>query len=156
MATTYTPIATTTTAGTTAVTFNSISGYTDLMLICNGYESFGAYSVCRVNSDSGSNYSRVALRGNGSTATSAKVANETAWYVDLATNPATSILQFMSYSNSTTFKVMTARFNDTSGTTAAQINLWRSTSAITSISLASAGGGSTLSGTFTLYGIKAA
>lgn len=156
MATTYEPIATYTSAGTTGITFTSFSGYTDLILIANGFESAGAYAVCRVNSDTGSNYSRLALRGNSSGATSAKVANETSWFPDLAMNPAGTILQFMNYSNATTYKTMLARFNDNAGTTAVQINMWRNTNAITTISLASSGGGSTLSGTFTLYGIKAA
>lgn len=156
MAKTYEPIGTTTTTGTSNITFNSLSGYTDLILVCVGYESAGAYAVCRLNGDSGSNYSRTALRGNGSTATSARVANETAWYVDLAANPNTSILQFMNYSNSTTYKTMIARFNDHSNVVAVQANLWRNTAAITSIVLTSSGGGATIVGTYTLYGIKAA
>lgn len=156
MPATYEPIGTTTTAGVASITFNSLSGYTDLILVCVGYESAGAYAVCRLNGDSGSNYSRTALRGNGSTATSARVANETAWYVDLAANPNTSILQFMNYSNSTTYKTMLARFNDHTNVVAAQANLWRNTAAITSIALTSSAGGATIIGTYTLYGIKAA
>ena len=153
---TYEPIGTTTTVGTSTITFSSISGYTDLILVCIGYESAGAYAVCRVNGDSGANYSRTALRGDGSTATSARVANETAWYVDLAANPNISILHFMNYSNSNTFKQMLARFNDHTNVVAFQANLWRSTAAITSIVLTSSAGGSTIIGTYTLYGIKAA
>lgn len=153
---TYTPLASVTTSGISSITFNSLSGYTDLILVCIGYESAGAYAVCRLNGDSGSNYSRTALRGNGSTATSARVANETAWYVDLATNPNTSILHFMNYSNSTTNKTMLARWNDHTNVVAAQVNLWRNTAAITSIALTSSAGGATIVGTYTLYGIKAA
>jgi hypothetical protein len=156
MATTYEPIGTTTTAGVSSITFNSLSGYTDLILVCIGYESAGAYAVCRLNGDSGTNYSRTALRGNGSTATSARVSNETAWYVDLAANPNTSILHFMNYANATTYKTMIARWNDHTNVVAAQVNLWRNTAAITSIALTSSGGGATIVGTYTLYGIKAA
>ena len=153
---TYTPLASVTTSGISSITFNSLSGYTDLILVCIGYESAGAYAVCRLNGDSGTNYSRTALRGNGSTATSARVANETAWYVDLAANPNTSILHFMNYSNSTTNKTMLARWNDHTNVVAAQVNLWRNTAAITSIALTSSAGGATIVGTYTLYGIKAA
>lgn len=155
---TYTPLATTTTAGTSSITFNSFSGYTDLILVCIGNETAGGggYITCRVNSDSGTNYSRTILRGNGSSAASARGSNETAWYFDFYTNPGTTIAQFMNYSNSTTYKTMLVRSNNTTDTVAATVNLWRNTNAITSIVLTSSAGGSTLVGTFTLYGITAA
>ena len=156
MAKTYEPIGTTTTAGVASITFNSLSGYTDLILVCIGYESAGAYAICRLNGDSGSNYSRTALRGDGSTATSARAANETAWFIDLAADPNTSILQFMNYSNSTTYKTMLARFNDHTNVVAAQVNLWRNTAAITSIRIRTSAGNLKAGSTFTLYGIAAA
>jgi hypothetical protein len=153
---TYTPIATTTTAGTSSITFNSFSGYTDLILVCAGNETAGGYIVMRLNGDSGTNYSRTALRGDGTSASSARTTNETAWYPDFTTNPSTTIIQVMNYSNSTTYKTSLIRANQTTSTVVAQVNLWRNTAAITTITLASSAGGSTLVGTFTLYGIAAA
>lgn len=158
MTTTYDCIATTTTTGTASIDWQSISGtYTDLVLVAVGTENAGGggYIKVTINNDTGSNYSRTALRGNGSAASSARVANETAWYVDFVTDPSSSILQFMNYSNTTTNKIMLYRSNQTSATVVAQVNLWRSTSAINRITLASSAGGNTLVGTFSLYGIKA-
>jgi hypothetical protein len=66
----------------------------------------------------------------------------------------------MNYSNSTTYKTVLGRSNRASSDTAADVGLWRSTSAITRIDLAMGGSFPTnnfASGsTFTLYGIAAA
>jgi len=158
MTATYDCIATTTTTGTASIDWQSISGtYTDLILVGIGNENAGGggYIKVTVNNDTGSNYSRTALRGNGSTASSGRAANETGWYPDFETNPSTTICHFMNYSNTTTNKTMLGRFNNTTGVVVAQVNLWRNTAAINRITLSSSAGGNTLVGTFTLYGIKA-
>ena len=153
---TYTTIATTTTTGTASIDWQSISGaYTDLILIGIGNDS-GGFVKITLNNDTSSNYSRTALRGNGTSASSARASNETAWYPDFETNPSTMICHFMNYSNATTYKTMLGRFNNTTGIVVAQANLWRSTAAINRITLSSSAGGSTLVGTFSLYGITAA
>lgn len=160
MPATYEPIATTTSTGISIITFSSVpSTYTDIILVGVGYESntaTGNFVTIRVNSDNGTNYSRTILRGNGSSAISARVSNETGWYVDMYTNPSNFTCHFMNYSNTTTNKTMLSRYSNASTLVAANTNLWRSTSAITTITLQSSAGSNTLSGTFTLYGIKAA
>jgi hypothetical protein len=162
MPTTYEPIATTTLGSATAtVTFNSIAGtYTDLVLIINGFDVDGnGYLTMRFNSDSGSNYSRTTLSGNGSTATSIRNSNSTVLYPTIgpsSTNIGGDIIQIQNYSNSTTNKTVLFRGSQTGAATIAQVGLWRSTNAITSISISAASGNIGSGSMFTLYGIKAA
>lgn len=166
MAATYEPIATQTLSTSTAtVSFTSISGtYTDLILIVNLAQAASNNSLrFRVNSDTGSNYSYTSLQGDGSVATSSRESSITSG-ASSATGSTTietnHILHFMNYSNTTTNKTILARGNRASAMTTTDVNLWRSTSAITSIELAMGGTFPTnnfASGsTFTLYGIKAA
>jgi hypothetical protein len=75
MAITYEPIATTTLGSAAAdVTFTSISGtYTDLVLVAvTQIGSSGDYLGVQFNSDTGTNYSRTRLSGNGTSASSDK------------------------------------------------------------------------------------
>ena len=158
MASTYEPIATTTLGSDTSnVTFSSITGtYTDLVLVVNGGMASQAAMVVELNSDTGSNYSITRLYGDGSTATSDRFSNEN--YLDLGFFPANlnsnSIIQFMNYSNATTYKTVLTRWNSPAYTVAV-VGLWRDTAAITSIKLFNALAVNLKSGTsFTLYGIK--
>ena len=156
---TYTPIYTTTLGSAqSSVTLNSFSGYTDLILIASGTVGTDGAVRFQFNGDTGSNYSSTLLYGNGSSAISVRGSNETTGSGGrLGTVVSTSILQFMNYSNSTTYKTVISRGNSSNAIVATQVSLWRSTSAITSIlvkpeSAANFDAGST----FTLYGIKAA
>jgi hypothetical protein len=81
--------------------------------------------------------------------------------VGLATDTAgewsTNIIQVMNYSNTTTNKTVLARAGIAGDRTRAIVNLWRSTSAITSILIINNGSVNFVAGsTFTLYGIKVA
>ena len=165
MATTYEPIATTTLANSTTqtVTFSSITGtYSDIVLVINGgMATTTNYAMSiRFNSDTGSNYSLTRIYGNGSSATSDRGSNQSYIYT-LApgrdTLDATQIIQVMNYSNTTTNKTCLVRSNDAGYNTGAIVGLWRSTAAITSISVSPEFTANWKSGsTFTLYGIKAA
>lgn len=160
---TYSTIATYTVSGslTTSYTFSSIpSTYTDLVLIIgNAGASAGVDGICQVNGDTGANYSQTHLRGTGSAAQSGKY---TEWYLNSAatwntTTNYTHILNFLNYGNTTAYKTMLQRGNNASGEVNANVNLWRSTSAINSITIkagstAKINAGTTLS----LYGIAAA
>ena len=169
MASTYTPIATTTLGSNTGtVTFNSISGsYTDLVLVANAGATAEVDFTMRLNNDSGSNYSFTNLSGNGTSASSSRRSNKTeiyvSWEAPLGTSIAsTTIVQLMNYSNSNTYKTVLSRNGKASGSTYngtdAIVGLWRSTSAITRIDLITQGSAGIFSAgsTFTLYGIKAA
>ena len=170
MASTYTPIATTTLGSNQAtVTFNSFSGYTDLVLVANIKHSFGTTGDVFVdgiqfNSDTGTNYSYTRLYGNGTSAGSDRNSNVTGISYDATRSSesyfATNIIQIQNYSNSTTYKTVLVRGNSASGTsvgTEATVGLWRNTAAITSITINATGAYTIQSGsTFTLYGIKSA
>lgn len=164
MPSTYTPIATTTLSSDAgSVTFSSISGsYTDLILVCTPISTGTAQPdvLMQVNSDTGSNYSRTRLVGNGSSATSSRFSNQTEWVIGPmeSTQIVNMICQIQNYSNTTTNKTMLVRSNDTSIATQAMVCLWRSTSAITSIYLfpEPAKGNFKTGSTFTLYGVKSA
>jgi hypothetical protein len=164
---TYEPIATNTLSSTaSSVTFSSISGsYTDLVLVVIGHNSSGDdYTpIIRFNGDSGGNYSRTRMFGDGSSASSSSFSNQTdavAVGTGFSTNSsrqASGIVNIMNYSNSTTYKTILTRANRADSSVYTDVNLWRNTNAITSIQLLIAGGGVMAIGTtITLYGIKAA
>ena len=165
MATTYEPIATNTLSSTAAsVTFSSISGsYTDLVVVqtFTNAQTTG-YTQFRFNGDTASNYSFTILQGTTVVA-SGRESNQTS--IRLGTTSymsnANTITSIQNYSNATTYKTIISRgtFGETSAQireTDAGVGLWRSTSAITSITLLISGGNYAIGTTFTLYGIKAA
>jgi hypothetical protein len=164
MAKTYEPIATTTLSSAAAsVTFSTISGtYTDLRVSILALGSSNDYPYIEINGDTGTNYSKTVLYGNGSSALSFRSTNNAKPdFVDATFTSGTFMnitLDLMNYSNSTTNKTILAREgNGFNGYTSAIVTLWRNTNAITQVKFLNAGGGNFASGsTFTLYGIKAA
>lgn len=162
---TYTPIATTTLGSAVAsYTFSSIPGtYTDLVLVFNGGIASGAQDIwVQVNGDTGANYSRTNLYGNGTAAGSTRLSAQTKFAMNDAAAldgayQFMSVMQFMNYSNTTTYKTMLERANNAARGTDLGVHLWRSTSAITSIYIYNSGATNYVVGTtFTLYGITAA
>lgn len=161
---TYTPIATTTVSGssTTSVVFNSISGYTDLVVISNLTGSQIIDPGIQFNGDTGTNYSNTILSGNGSTVSSN--VNTSVSYVRMdegayltTSNPNIYITQIMNYSNSTTYKTVLGRNNNAATGVDAIVSLWRNTAAITSVNVYVRGAGYFVAGsTITVYGIAAA
>jgi len=158
---TYTPIATTTLgSNSTSVSFTSISGnYTDLVLVASPTTlANGEQFTMTFNSDTSSNYSATYLTGNGTTATSHRRNTQSNIIVDYygavdTTVKTVYIFNIQNYSNTTTNKtiLITSR---TGYAAESNVALYRSTSAITTITLA--GATFTTGSTFTLYGIKAA
>lgn len=168
MASTYEKIATTTIASIAAsYTFSSISGsYTDLVLVSNLKITTAGSSInIRFNSDSGSNYSYTSLYGTGASNASTRGSALTKSYIAGLVVPNTAlesivVTNIQNYSNATTYKSFFSRSNRASNSnspgTEALIGLWRSTSAITSITLGTDSGNLDIGTTFTLYGILAA
>lgn len=170
MPATYEPIATTTLGSDQAsVSFNSFSGYTDLILVANYGITNNGYTVgLQFNSDTGTNYSWTYVRGNGSTTLSYRKSSMV--FASLADevksdNYNTLIINLQNYANSSTYKTILSRSGNAGMSTATTVSLWRSTSAITSFVFkegADGGPGTFGTGnikagsTFTLYGIKAA
>ena len=159
MASTYEKIATTTLGSAAAdVTFSSISSaYTDLVIIINGTFSAGENSYgMRLNGDTSSAYSSTAVYGTSSSSASLRQSNVTRMYLGrTSTANGTSIIHLQNYSNTTTYKTALSRGNSDS-TVMATVSLWRSTSAVNSITIAQYDFGATNLGagsTFTLYGI---
>jgi hypothetical protein len=164
MTITYDKIATYTVTGSAVSSFDitSIPGtYTDFRVIL--YSAPGAAFddevLIRCNSDTGNNYSMTVLGSNGSTVQSSRRSNVAQWHID-NNSPANTngvyIMEFMNYSNTTTNKTMANRSGKAGGATAASINLWRNTAAITSLNFRLASSLNYQVGTtITLYGIKA-
>jgi len=161
---TYTPIATQTLGtATSTVTFSSISGsYTDLVLIFNGNTSAIANTFMRFNSDTGSNYSMTWMAGTGSSALSSRESSQTRLLIDIygypnPSNITNKVMSFPNYSNTTTYKTVLGRSNNSAAGTEALVGLWRSTSAITQIDILTLSATTfSIGSVFTLYGILAA
>lgn len=157
---TYTPIATTTLGSAAAtVTFSSIAGtYTDLILVADTQNASGADNfLLNFNSDTGSNYSVTRLSGDGSSASSSRATNQTILQCgQVQSTRSTTIVQIMNYSNTTTYKTTLTRQNNAANLVAANVNLWRSTAAITTILISTSSYNFSAGSTFTLYGIASA
>ena len=155
------------TLGTTSssVNFSSIPAtYTDVVAVVHAI-SDGTYANfnVRVNGDTGTNYSRTRLSGNGTTASSGRASSQTSMFLaDVSgisnTGRSLYIVNFMNYANTTTYKTVISRTNTVNGNAGDGVELhaqlWRSTSAINEISflVSSFASGST----FNLYGILGA
>jgi hypothetical protein len=169
MATTYEKIATTTLGSAQAtIDFTSIpSTYTDLRLVLVVRTTVASTTDnirLRFNSDSGGNYSYVRLYGNGTNALSDSTTNASNanFTHQVPGGTAASNLfalctaDIFSYTGSTYKTLLATTANDMngSGTTQATINLWRSTSSITSVNLfVGSGDNFAANTTATLYGI---
>jgi len=161
---TYTPIASQTLGNAAAsVTFSSIpQGYTDLIIVVNGLVSTNASAAwLGFNNDTNTLYSSTRLTGSGSVAASSRFTDRTNsnnWYGGSAaglssTNNNTVTVQIQNYSNSTTFKTWMSKTSSLA--VEAVVGLYRSTSAITTVTLGMEGSVNYSSGTtFSIYGIQ--
>lgn len=149
------------TSAASSVTFASIPAtYRDLILVADAIGTTtnnGGYVGFRLNSDSGNNYTRVYMVGNGSSAISA---------ADSATNyfngfafagssgsRSNEILQIMDYAQTDKHKTLLERNSVASLYSVANAGRWASTSAVTSIQLTAFINTFAIGSTFALYGI---
>lgn len=153
---TYEAIATQTLASTaSSVVFSSIpSTYTDLIAIVTTTTTSDL--TWRINSDTGSNYSQTAIYGYSALG-SARQSNATSHWLNYGSNNGNfvAIIQLNNYSNTNVFKTSILRDGANGSTTDVMAGLWRSTSAINSLTFippSTFAVGTTIS----LYGIKAA
>ena len=161
---TYEPIATATGNGSSGtITFSSISGYTDIKAILNGTTTTSVVLGMRFNADTDSNYSQTYLSGTGSAASSYRESNQDRNYLHSLAGTSTTIPQMwiidvFNYLGSTnkTSLVQCSMDKNGSGAVEREVCLYRSTSAITSISFITGSGAFSTNFTATLYGIKAA
>ena len=157
---TYTPIASQTLTGSvSSVTFSNIpQNFTDLVVVCwTKAPSANVGLSMQFNGDTSSNYSYTQIAGSGTTAASNRGTSQTyaRFGNNIQTNGTYTKADIQNYSNSTTFKTLISRSGSAAdGGVVAFVNLWRSTSAITSLTISPEGGGNFGSDTtFNLYGI---
>ncbi len=158
---TYEPIATTTLASPSSITFSTIpSTYTDLVLIWSGTLSSSSSAVRIKFNGSTTGYSTTQLRGDGTTASSGLFTALAYGLISVSQN-STNIgfgrVHIFSYAGSTNKTCLSEASEDRngSGNVSRHVNLWSNTSAITSIEI-SAAQTFAIGTTATLYGIKAA
>jgi hypothetical protein len=162
MAVTYEPIATTTlSSAASSITFSSIpSTYTDLKVILVGNSSVDVTAQIQFNSDTATNYSRTRLYGNGTSALSAASTNQTAGSVSAIYAAQKGVIQIdvFSYAGSTYKTYLSSGANDQNGSGIVEniVGLWRSTSAINTVTLKVSSGDFATGTIATIYGIKAA
>ena len=161
---TYTPIATQTLGSAAAsITFSSIPGtYTDLWLVFTGTTATAGGGMSLLfNGDTGTNYSITALYGTGASAasgntTSTPQLNCSKFSAITTTPPATLGIDIFSYAGATNKTALITQANDQNGAGDVElvVGLWRSTAAITSITIRDASLQNLATGTIaTLWGI---
>ena len=168
---TYTPIATYTSTGSTAqFLFTSIpQTYTDLVLVFYARSTYAItnHQVYMQLNGASTNYSNTTMLSDGASATSSRTTGQTGIYPGGLPGASSTAgifgaqwMQIMNYTNTTTFKTVTTRTSsDTNGAGNTQYSagLWRSTAAITQIVVQNVDGTTWVSGSMaTLYGITAA
>ena len=164
MALTYEPIATTTlTSSASTITFSSITGsYTDLFITGKWLPTSGGnYNILmRYNSDSGNNYSATYLFADSGGSQSARSTNISGNYLISGNATGSRAPIFMchiqDYANTTTYKSGLLRNNWSDLWTMSTTNLWRNTSAISTISFHTTNTDFEIGSYVTIYGIKAA
>ena len=167
---TMTPIATnvlTSNLSSGEITFSSIpQTYTDLVVVAvgQGYtsSSYGNLQI-RFNGDTGSNYSSTEFKEFGGTASSSRRTSQTYLFATSFLDAGsasllvgTSIINIFNYANTTTYKTTISRGSVPGFKTELNVGLWRSTAAITSVTLTANDTPINAGASFTLYGIKAA
>jgi hypothetical protein len=161
MASTYTPIATTTLgSAASSITLSSIpSSYTDLIAVFVGSNASADDFIMRFNSDLSSLYSTTQLIGDGTSASSIRTTSVAQIALGYGTTSRinSAIINVMNYSNTSVNKTSIIEYVNTNDFVRRTVALYRSTSAISSITIQRSGAGNMNSGTsLTLYGIKAA
>lgn len=161
------------TGSSNTITFSSIPGTYQHLQIRGLFKSTGASDggdltlTMRFNNDSGTNYVRHTLRGNGSAASGLNDTAITSIYVGSGVGGTgttnmlgANIIDIHDYASTTKNKTTRSFSGGEINTTPSQVllnsGLWLSTAAITSISLIDIYGNFTTSSTFALYGIKGA
>ena len=154
----YLPLATVTLASSaSSVTFSNIPAtYRDLIFVISGTVVTGSTDTqLRVNGDSGSNYSRVFMFGDGTNAASgtASLTGFLPW--NGSTTQTVGIGQLMDYAATDKHKTLLSRQNTPNLGVSAQAQRWANTAAITTLNFLGNGNSYAAGTTFSLYGIVA-
>jgi hypothetical protein len=146
------------------ISFSSIpSTYKHLQIrgIMKTSATSGGSTSITFNSDTAGNYSMHGLSGNGASASAYGFTGETKIYVGYGTQDTTQfsalIIDILEYANTNTYKTVRALSGlDTNGGGIVELlsGNWRSTSAVTSITLTPQSANFTQYSSFALYGVK--
>jgi hypothetical protein len=147
--------------GAASIAFAGIpSGYKHLQLRMSGVTS-GANRICiAYNSDTTtSNYNSHYIEGNGSVAYAGNVTGVVGntYYTQTSTQPFSSIVDILDYSNTNKYKVQRALSgNDVngSGTVSMYSSLWLNTAAVTSLTITITSNSFNQNSSFALFGVK--
>jgi hypothetical protein len=157
---TYVPLATYTVTGSpdSSITFSSIPAtYRDLVLVVSGTLSATAGFRLRVNNDTGSNYSTVAMKAGASP--SSEAFTDVQFYPSTVTSASGALFnfvgQFFDYSATDKHKTVLFRASLGAATTEANAARWANTAAINEIDIFLNTGSYNVGSTFSLYAIAA-
>jgi hypothetical protein len=157
MATTYDKIATTTlTSASANVSFNSFSGYTDLVLVINGKMTGTGNSIyLRFNDDTTSTYHTQALGNNSTVRSSNQFGVGLGGYLfGYDANYFAIEAHILDYANTTKYKPVISRYGQAGTQVETIVNSYGSATAVTSMKiLINASDTFQSDSTFTLYGI---
>ena len=162
--TAYESIATVTvgSGGVSSVTFNSFSGYTHLQIRFIAQNSGGTYVPnLTFNGDTGTNYSYHRLGSYGSGVFADAGTSQTSMQMGLIGSTSNvfsgGIIDILDYANTNKYKTVKSLggFDENGGGfVLITSGNWRSTSAVTSLTLTSSGFNFTQYSSFALYGVK--
>ena len=152
--------------GASSVTFSSIpSTYSHLQIRFMATAASTATGVLlQINSDTGTNYARHSLYGNGSSAAATAATSTSSPYIQsygadtTTTNPTVAVVDILDYANTNKYKtIRVLTGTDKNGSGAIEFNsmLWLNTNAITNLAVYGTSNFAQYSH-FALYGIKAA
>lgn len=163
----YESIASTTGGGAYSITFSSIpTGYKSLQVRFSfqNASNNGDWLFMQFNGDTAGNYDYHRLRGNGATVFAGRTNNASYMFASETANgawpsyPGIGIIDVIDYDSTTKNKTMrhiSGSEKNGAGGIELGSGLWRSTAAVTSITLTCfSGSGSFTSSSFALYGIK--
>jgi hypothetical protein len=136
-----------------SVTFSSISqAYRDLVLVHSGTANLQVGMQMRFNGDNTeTNYNRVSMQGNGSSASSSSVNNS--GFGSVYTSVGQNLVSIMDYSATDKHKSILWRSDGSDTFTVATAGRWSNTAAITSLSVFCNTATFSAGTTFALYGI---
>jgi len=157
---TYTLIASTTVSSAApSVTFNNIPNtYKDLVIVTNTFSSTsGSTLALRFNSDSGTNYQRVFMYGDGSATPVSGVGTESALNIaDISTSDLRPIVgQIIDYGSTDKYTMILSNWYASSSLVVKQIGRWVNTNVITSVQVFYNSGNITVGSVISLYGVAA-
>lgn len=157
---TYTPLESIVlTSSASSLTFSNISqNYQDLVIVGGAISSSDISYNLQFNGDTSSNYSTTYLLGSGSAASSGRLSNGTKIEANGRTGTSGGVVKINinNYSNTTTFKTVLSGGGNANGYVAYCVGLWRSTSAISSVTITPESGTISAGSTFDLYAVSPA